>query len=103
MGKAPTIFAAANAGGLALYAVLYLQILKAIQYEQRDYVEFADGITFLTTAFPVLVIFVAVDLIWVAVMVNQQRKHKDSGTALLFGVVALAAWATAFVVVPRVA
>jgi hypothetical protein len=103
MGKAPTIFAAANIGGIALYAFVFVQIVKTIQHEQRDYAEFADGLAFLTTAFPVLVFFVVVDLIWVAVMANQHRKHKDSGTALLFGISAIAAWATTFLVLPHVA
>jgi hypothetical protein len=100
MGRSPIVFAAANVGGIALYAVLCLQILKTMQYERRDYAEFADGMAFLTTALPVLIIFVAVDLIWVVVMANQHRKHRDAGAALLFGVLAIAAWATTSAVVP---
>lgn len=103
MGKAPTVFSAANVGGIALYAFLFVQILKTIQGEGRDYAEFADGLAFLTTAFPVLVFFVVIDLIWVAVMANQHRKYRDSATALLFGIVALAAWATTFLALPHIA
>jgi hypothetical protein len=58
MGHAPTIFAAANVGGIALYAIVFVRIVKTIQHEQRDYAEFADRLAFLTTAFPVLVFFV---------------------------------------------
>jgi hypothetical protein len=100
MSRAPTIFAAANIGGIALYAFLCFQILRTIQSEQRDYWEFGDNVTFLTTAFLVLAVFVAVDLIWVAVMADQHRKHKDSLEALLVGLLALAAWAISFCVVP---
>ena len=96
MGKASTGFAIANVGGIALYVLLFLQIIQAIRHEQRAEADFGDGLAFLTTAFPVLVFFVVVDLIWVAVMANQQRKHKDSRVALTCGIVALAAWAVTF-------
>ena len=96
MSKASTGFAAANIGGIALYAILFLQILQTIRHEQRTGADFGDGLAFFTTAFPVLVLFVAVDLIWVAVMASQHRKHKDSGAALLVGILAIAAWIATF-------
>jgi hypothetical protein len=96
MNKVATGFAAANAVGIALYAFLFLQITQTIQHEQRFGADFQDGLAFLTTAFPVLVGFVAVDLIWVAVMANQDRKHHDSRSALLVGILAIAAWAVTF-------
>lgn len=96
MSKGLTGFALANVGGIALYVFLFLQILQTIRHEQRAEADFGDGLAFLTTAFPVLVFFVMVDLIWVAVMTNQQRKHKDSKVALSCGIVALAAWAVTF-------
>ena len=86
------MFAAANAGGIALYTFLFLQILQTMQQEQRASADFGDGLAFLTTALPVLILFVAGDLIWVAVMANQQRRHKDSGVALILGILAIAAW-----------
>jgi hypothetical protein len=96
MSKASTGFAVANVGGIALYVFLFFQVLQTIRYEQRPDADFGDGLAFLTTAFPVLVSFVVVDLIWVAVMANQHRKHKDSGAALLCGLVALVAWVATF-------
>jgi len=96
MNKVSAGFAAANIGGIALYAFLFLQILQTMRHEQRADADFQDGLAFLTTAFPVLVAFVAVDLIWVAVMAKQHRKHTDSGPALLVGVLAIAAWVTTF-------
>jgi hypothetical protein len=96
MSKASTVFAATNIGGITLYAFLFFQIIQTMRHEQRTDGDFGDGLAFLTTAFPVLVFFVMVDLIWVAVMANQHRKHKDSGAALLFGIVALAAWVATF-------
>src|SRR5215207_9973122 len=96
MNKVATCFAAANVGGIALYAFLFLQILQTMRHEQRADADFQDGLAFSTTAFPVLAAFVTVDLIWVAVMANQHRKHKDSGPALLVGGLSTAAWLTAF-------
>ncbi len=92
MGRASSVFAAANAGGIALYIFLFFQILQTMQHEQRPGADFGDGLAFLTTAFPVLILFVVVDLIWVAVMANQHRRYKDSWTALLLGILAIAAW-----------
>ncbi len=100
MGKTSTIFAATNIGGIALYVFLVFQIIQTIQLEQRANADFGDGLAFLTTAFPVLAIFVAGNLIWVAVMANQHRKHKDSRAALLIGIVAVAAWAATFFGLP---
>jgi len=96
MSKVSTGFAAANIGGIALYAFLFLQILQTMRQEQRADADFQDGLAFLTTAFPILVVFVVVDFIWVAVMAHQHRKHRDSGLALLVGILAIAAWATTF-------
>ena len=96
MNKVATSFAAANVGGIALYAFLFLQIVQTIRHEQRVDADFQDGLAFLTTAFPVLVAFVAVDIIWVAVMANQHRKHHDSRSALLVGAFAIAAWTITF-------
>jgi hypothetical protein len=97
MSKASTVFAAANIGGIALYTYLFSRIVQTIQHEQRTEGDFGDGLAFLTRAFPVLIMFVIVDLIWVAVMLRQHRKHKDSGAALLIGIVAIAAWIATFV------
>ena len=97
MGKASSIFAVTNVGGIALYTFLYFQILQTIRHEQRTSSDFGDGLAFITTAFPVLLFFVAADLIWVAVMANQHRKHKDSGTPLLFGIIAIAAWVATYI------
>jgi hypothetical protein len=96
MGKTSAVFAVTNIGGIALYAFLVFQILQTVQYEQRTNADFGDGLAFLTTAFPVLVLFVAGNLIWVAVMANQHRKHKDSGVALLIGLLAIAAWVATY-------
>ena len=92
MGRESNVFAAANAGGIALYTFLFFQILQTMQHEQRAGADFGDGLAFLTTAFPVLILFVVGDLIWVAVMANQHRRHKDSGASLLLGILAIAAW-----------
>jgi hypothetical protein len=96
MNKVATGFAAANVFGLALYAFLFLQVLQTMRHEQRANADFQDGLAFVTTAFPVLVAFVAVDLIWVAVMANQHRKHADSRSALLVGILSIAAWTITF-------
>jgi hypothetical protein len=102
MRKAPMVFAVANVAGIALYTYLFFQILQRIRQEQRTEGDFQDGLAFLTTAFPVLVFFMALDLIWVAVMANQHRKYKDSGVALLVGVLAIAAWVATYLGVQRV-
>jgi uncharacterized BrkB/YihY/UPF0761 family membrane protein len=96
MNKVASGFAAANVGGIALYVFLFLQILQTMRHEQRADADFQDGLAFLTTAFPVMVAFVAADLIWVAVMANQHRKHHDAKPALLVGVLAIVAWAITF-------
>jgi uncharacterized BrkB/YihY/UPF0761 family membrane protein len=96
MNKVATGFAAANVGGIALYAFLFLQILQTMRHEQRAHADFQDSLAFFITVFPILVVFVAVDLIWVAVMANQHRKHHDSRSALLVGVLAIAAWTITF-------
>jgi hypothetical protein len=95
MSKESTVFATANIGGILLYAYLYWEIVQTIHREQRPGADFQDGLAFLTTAFPVLVVFVTADLIWVAVMTNQHRRHKDSKWPLLFGIFALIAWSAA--------
>jgi hypothetical protein len=97
MSKAPTVFATANVGGIALYAYLFFQVLQVIRQEERTCCDFQDGLAYLTTAFPVLVFFVLLDLVWIAVMANQHRKHRDSGAALLVGIVAITAWVAIYV------
>lgn len=95
VSRESTLFATANVGGIALYTWLNWRIIENIRYEQRT-AEFADGFVFLFTAFPVLAFFVTADFIWVAVMANQHRRHRDSMGAALFGIVAIAAWIATF-------
>ena len=92
MNKVLGGFVATNICGIALYTYLFLRIVQSIQGEQRNSAEFADGIAYAVSALPVLGFFVAADLIWIAVMLNQHRKHKDSLAAALLGVIAVVAW-----------
>jgi len=101
MSKETAGFVTANMGGIALYTYLCWRISERIRYEQRT-AEFADGLSFLVTAFLVLCIFVLANLIWVAVMANQHRKHGDSKAGALFGISAIAAWIAVYFTLPLV-
>jgi hypothetical protein len=101
MNRESVVFAGANVCGIALYTYFFLQIVHRIQQEQRS-ADGIDGIMYFATAFPVLALFVAVDLIWVTVMLNQHRKYSDARAPLLAGVSALAAWAVADSVLKRI-
>ncbi len=101
MSKVSAGFAAANIGGIALYTYQCWRISERIRYEQRN-PEFADGFSFLISAFLLLCTFVVADLLWVAVMANQHRKHGDSKTEALFGIFAVGAWIATYFTVPLV-
>jgi len=95
MGKESTAFITVNVCGIALYTYLFLRIVQKAHYEQRNDADFGDGLAFLTTAFPVLLVFAAITLIWMAVRANQHRKHRDSWGPLLAGGVTIATWTLA--------
>jgi hypothetical protein len=85
-----------NLIGLFLYFLFDSNISDLARTEQRDYYDGIDGVTYFSTALPVLVLFILLNMLWgiKALIDIFRRKSYD---ALVAGMVVTVLWAANFV------